>query len=70
MAKKLRPEIIEALRKNQTCRLKLAVENIKTETTIKNWINSNDPMLTTVDNLDIICSSLSVSKEDIFALEL
>ncbi len=72
MAKtKLRTEIIEALRTNQTCRLKLAIANGKTEMTIRNWIGANDPMLTTVQNVEIICTELRIQDgNDIFALEL
>ena len=69
MAKsKLRTEIIEALRTNQTCRLKLAMANGKTEMTIRNWIGANDPMLTTAQNLDIISAELNVPIEQVFAL--
>ena len=67
---KLRPEVIEALRANQTLRLKLALENTKTEATIKNWINANDPMLTTAANLDLITTELKVPVEQVFAIEI
>lgn len=67
---KLRPEVIQAIQSKSTLRLKLALANSKTEMTIRNWCMSNDPMLTTAMNVDIICSELGVEAENIFALAI
>jgi transcriptional regulator with XRE-family HTH domain len=62
---KIHAHILTRIRKNQELKLALASKLGKSYETIVRWLRENNPMLTTVDSIELISHFLKIEKEEI-----
>lgn len=61
----IKTEVLEQLKSNQKAKARLAYEFSKHIATINRWLESNDPMLTTVTALNAIKDELGLKQSEI-----
>ncbi|WP_158993411.1 hypothetical protein [Mucilaginibacter sp. L196] len=62
---KLKPEVIEAVKKGLDVKNRLQFELKISYLTLQRWLNTNDDKLTRAQVLQIISEELSISKEEL-----
>jgi hypothetical protein len=62
---KLKSSILDQIKKNHRLIVALADLHERHYWTIYRWLNDNDPLLTTIDSLHLICSYLEVDQDQI-----
>lgn len=62
---KIHNHILIKIRKNQELKLALAAKLGKSYETIVRWLRENNPMLTTIDSIELISHHLKIDREEI-----